>query len=232
VPTAFGDCGNLGRTGLHLEEEKCDYKKRREKHRGKVQEPIIDKQREYLTLSTIGSQTRGGAEMKRRGILLSALIVGVSLSGVIGLTAAHADDQEEIKALEQRYVTAAKAKDIKAIMACYVPDESLLVFDVVPPRQYVGAKAYQKDWEELFAAYPGPAEMEMSDLSVMTEGKLGYGHNIQHSILTDKDGKKATFIFRVTNGYRKLNGKWLISHEHVSLPVDLATGKADLTSKP
>ena len=170
--------------------------------------------------------------MKRRGIVLSALIVGVSLSGVLRLSAAHADDQAEIKALEQRYVTAAKAKDVKAIMACYVPDESLLVFDVVPPRQYVGAKAYQKDWEELFAAYPGPADVEMSDLSVMSEGNLGYGHNIQHSILTDKDGKKATFIFRVTNGYRKVNGKWLISHEHVSVPVDLATGKAELTAKP
>ena len=215
-----------------MEAENCDYKERRGKHRGKGQEPIIDKPRESVTLSTIGSQTRGGAEMKRRGILLSALIVGVSLSGVLRLSAAHADDQAEIKALEQQYVTAVKAKDIKAIMACYVPDESLVVFDVVPPRQYVGAKAYQKDWEELFAAYPGPAEGEMSDLSVMTEGNLGYGHNIQHSILTDKDGKKATFIFRVTNGYHKINGKWLISHEHVSVPVDLATGKAELTSKP
>ena len=170
--------------------------------------------------------------MKRRGIMLSALIVGVSLFGMVGLSAAHADDQADIKALEQRYVTAVKAKDIQAIMACYVPDESLLVFDVYPPRQYVGAKAYQKDWEELFASYPGPGEMEMSDLSVMTEGNLGYGHNIQHTTFTDKDGKKTTVILRVSNGYRKINGKWLISHEHVSVPVDLATGKAELTSKP
>jgi len=170
--------------------------------------------------------------MKRRGIVLSTLIVGVSLSGGLRSSAVRADDQADIKALEQRYVAAAKAKDIKAIMACYVPDESLFVFDVVPPRQYVGAKAYQKDWEELFTAYPGPADVEMSDLSVMTEGNLGYGHNVQHSTLTDKDGKKATFIFRVSNGYRKIKGQWLISHEHVSVPVDLATGKAELTSKP
>jgi uncharacterized protein (TIGR02246 family) len=170
--------------------------------------------------------------MTKRGIILGVLIIGVSLSGVIGLSAAHADDQADIKALEQRYVTAVKAKDIKAIMACYVPDESLMVFDVMPPRQYVGAKAYQKDWEELFAAYPGPGEIEMSDLSVMTEGTLGYGHNIQHMTLTDKEGKKMTVILRLSNGYRKLKGKWLISHEHVSVPVDLATGKADLTSKP
>jgi len=32
-------------------------------------------------------------------------------------------------------------------MKAYVDDESLVVFDVIPPRQYVGAKAYRKDWE-------------------------------------------------------------------------------------
>jgi ketosteroid isomerase-like protein len=37
---------------------------------------------------------------------------------------------------------------------------------------------------------------------------------------------------RVTDGYRKIAGNWLIALEHVSVPVDLATGKAVLTSKP
>ena len=37
---------------------------------------------------------------------------------------------------------------------------------------------------------------------------------------------------RVTDVLRKIKGKWLIVHEHDSVPVDVATGKADLTSKP
>jgi hypothetical protein len=32
--------------------------------------------------------------------------------------------------------------------------------------------------------------------------------------------------------YKKIRGKWLIVHEHVSVPVDLDTGKADLSFKP
>ncbi len=170
--------------------------------------------------------------MKKQGSGLCVLLVAMSLIGIVGLNVARADDQADIKALEQRYVRAVNAKDIKAIMACYVPDESLVVFDLMPPRQYVGAKAYQKDWEDLFAAYPGPPSMEMSDLSVTTEGNVGYGHNIQKSTLTDKAGKAMPLVLRVSNGYRKVNGKWLISHEHVSVPVDLATGKAELESKP
>ena len=37
---------------------------------------------------------------------------------------------------------------------------------------------------------------------------------------------------RITDVLRKSSGKWLIIHEHVSVPVDLASGKADLSSKP
>jgi len=37
---------------------------------------------------------------------------------------------------------------------------------------------------------------------------------------------------RVTDVYRKIDGKWLIVHEHVSVPVDIKTGQGDLQSKP
>lgn len=47
-----------------------------------------------------------------------------------------------------------------------------------------------------------------------------------------KDGKPFGLTMRVTDGYRKVNGKWLIIHEHISVPVNLETGKADLTSAP
>ncbi len=51
-------------------------------------------------------------------------------------------------------------------------------------------------------------------------------------IITRKDGSKFSFTVRVTDGYRKVNGKWVITQEHVSVPVDLATSKPDLASKP
>jgi hypothetical protein len=36
---------------------------------------------------------------------------------------------------------------------------------------------------------------------------------------------------RVTDGYKKVNGQWLIAHEHVSVPVDLTTMKGIPDSK-
>jgi hypothetical protein len=36
----------------------------------------------------------------------------------------------------------------------------------------------------------------------------------------------------VTAGYRKTGGKWLVTHEHVSMPVDMKTGKSPAGLKP
>ncbi len=43
---------------------------------------------------------------------------------------------------------------------------------------------------------------------------------------------KRALTFRTTNVCKKIKGKWLIVQEHNSVPVDPATAKADLQSKP
>jgi ketosteroid isomerase-like protein len=117
-------------------------------------------------------------------------------------------------------------------MKLYVADESLFVFDVSPPRQYVGAKAYRKDWEDLFATFNGPVKVELTDLTIAADATLGFGHSIQHVTGTDAKGQKFDVTVRVTDGYRKIGGEWLIVHEHVSIPVDLGTLKPDPSSNP
>ena len=48
---------------------------------------------------------------------------------------------------------------------------------------------------------------------------------------TDKSGKPFDIIFRVTDVWRKEKGGWKMVHSHISLPVAMATGKADMPSK-
>jgi len=141
-------------------------------------------------------------------------------------------DKVLLERLERRYTAAFNAKDVKTVMSLYAPGDGLFVFDVTPPRQHVGWADYKKDWEDLFAAFPGPLKVEMSDLSLTTSGDVAYGHNIQASEFTKADGTKVPTTVRVTDVFRKIKGKWLIVQEHVSVPVDLATMKPDLTSAP
>jgi ketosteroid isomerase-like protein len=158
----------------------------------------------------------------------------VAVAGCLAMLPARANSTDEaaIRALESQFSKAFNAKDVDAIMKVYVPGESLLVFDVVPPRQYAGAKAYRKDWEDLLGMFSGPVKFELSDLHVFADGTTGYGYSIQHLAGTDTKGQPIDLTVRVTDGYRKVKGRWLIAHEHVSVPVDLATGKPDLASKP
>src|SRR6202050_5220555 len=89
--------------------------------------------------------------MKFHQALSMALAVG-AIAVPSGVSAGAAlSDKAQIEALENRFAAAFNAKDVDAIMKAYVPNQSLFVFDLVPPRQYVGADAYRKDWQEFLA---------------------------------------------------------------------------------
>jgi uncharacterized protein (TIGR02246 family) len=169
-------------------------------------------------------------KLQKTGATISVIFVAFS---VMALGApARADAGADIRALEERFVAAFKAKDLDAIMKAYAPGQTLVVFDVVPPRQYVGAAAYRKDWQTFFDAFEGPITVELTDLDVSADRNLAYSHSIQRVAGTDRQGKKLDLTVRVTDVYKKARGRWFIIHEHVSVPVDLDTGKPDLSSKP
>ncbi|HEX3415204.1 MAG TPA: SgcJ/EcaC family oxidoreductase [Stellaceae bacterium] len=164
------------------------------------------------------------------GATIGVIFVAVSIMA-FGASA-RADAGADIRALEERFVAAFKARDVDAIMKAYAPDQTLVVFDVVPPRQYVGAAAYRKDWQTFLDSFEGPITVELTDLDVAADRNLAYSHSIQRVAGTDKQGKKLDLTVRVTDVYKKSRGRWLVIHEHVSVPVDLDAGKPDLSSKP
>ena len=165
-------------------------------------------------------------------LILGALAGAIALSVFAQQSSAKESDEAQIRAMEAAMIEGYAAKDLDKGLAAYVQDETLFVFDAIPPRQYVGIKAWRADNEGFMAMFQGPLKVEMSDLSITTNGKLGFGHNIQRFTGTDKNGKPIDLTFRVSDGYKKINGKWKIVQEHISFPVDVATGKADFSSKP
>ena len=173
--------------------------------------------------------------MTARTVLLSIVSVATLLSiPLVHAPAANSasDDKAAIAALEQRIAAAVQAKDANAILANYVTGDRLLVFDAIPPRQYQGWQAYRDDWQGVLNQCADSPKMEISDLSVQVEGSLAYSHSIQHFACTGAKGNAVELTMRTTDIYRKIRGKWLVVHEHNSVPADLATAKADLTSKP
>jgi uncharacterized protein (TIGR02246 family) len=142
------------------------------------------------------------------------------------------DDETAIRTLENRFAAAFNAGDVDAMMKNYIPDKSLVVFDVVPPREHLGADAYRKAWMSFFAHFGETPKIAITDLRITVDGNLGFSHSIQQVTGTDRQGRLIDRTVRVTDGYRKIGDHWLIVLEHISVPVDLATSKPDLTSKP
>jgi uncharacterized protein (TIGR02246 family) len=166
------------------------------------------------------------------GAIAAALVATCLSAGVPAR--AQTKDEQEIRALESRFAAAFNAKDLDAIMKVYVPGNDLFVFDVGVPRQHVGWDDYKKDWHDFLAMLSGPIKFTVSDVSVMSDGKIAYGHNIQHLSGAMADGSPMEMTVRVTDVYRKIDGKWLIVQEHVSVPIDFSAGKPvpDMMSKP
>lgn len=139
--------------------------------------------------------------------------------------AAAPSDQAQIQRIYQQFTEAVRHRDVNAIMSFYVHDNSLFVYDVAPPRQYVGWDAYRADWKGILGAMNGPPQFTVRNLGVTVSGDAAYAHSDQDVRATF--GKTPMHLLvRVTDVLRKIDGRWLIVQEHVSVPVDLKTGKA------
>jgi ketosteroid isomerase-like protein len=122
-----------------------------------------------------------GRIMKAAIAVTASWVIGVACFALSGAASA-ADDEAQIRALEGRFTTAVNAADVDAIMKVYVPDESLVVFDLVPPRQYLGANAYRKDWADFLAIFSGPPKFDITDLSIAAEGNLGFSRSEERRV--------------------------------------------------
>lgn len=103
---------------------------------------------------------------------------------------------------------------------------------MTPRRECKGAEALPQRLENVFSRFDGPLQADISDVDVTAGGDVAYVRSIHHVTRTMRGGKKVDCTVRVTDGFKKIYGKWLIAHTHLSVPVDLQTGKADIESKP
>jgi ketosteroid isomerase-like protein len=68
-------------------------------------------------------------------------------------------------------------------------------------------------------------------VQVISDGKLALARSVQRLTGKDSSGKPFDGTFRQTDVWRKTNGQWNLIHAHLSFPVDMKTGKADMASK-
>ena len=146
------------------------------------------------------------------------------------VTTRHATEEAGIRQQIDKLVEALRATDLEAVKSIYAPD--MVSFDVGPPLQVVGVEAKAKNWIEVFTAFQHPIDYEIRGLSITVDGDLAVAHSINRLNGTLKNGSRSGFWVRATFCWQRIDGEWLVVHDHASVPLDMATGRGVVDLEP
>jgi ketosteroid isomerase-like protein len=136
----------------------------------------------------------------------------------------------EIKELLDGRSEAVWVKDIDRLMSFYSPD--IVYFDVVPGLQYTGSAALRPRFLEWFANFEGPIGQEVRDLKVLASGDVAAAYMLIRASGTLANGQEVGYWVRVTTCCHRSADRWLIAHEHVSVPIDFESQRPAMDLVP
>ena len=110
----------------------------------------------------------------------------------------------------------------------------MVVYDLQPPLQFVGAAARDADgMAEWLATWDGPVTIEMPDPVVSIDGDLAFAHGLSRMQGTKRGHVSGAFWYRTTLCLKRIGGTWFIVHEHSSVPMKMdGSGLAAVDLEP
>ena len=123
-----------------------------------------------------------------------------------------------------------RAQDLEGLEQLYTAD--VVSFDVEPPLQHVGVAAKMKNWSNVFTFFQD-ATYEVRDLELTVGDDVAFGHCFGRlsGILRNGTATSGMWV-RATFCFQQVDGNWLIAHDQVSVPLDMASGKGVTDLQP
>jgi ketosteroid isomerase-like protein len=123
-----------------------------------------------------------------------------------------------------------RAQDLEGLERLYTAD--VVSFDVEPPLQHVGVAAKMKNWSNVFTFFRD-ATYEVRDLHLTAGDDVAFGHCFGRLSGTLRNGTATSGMWvRATFCFQQVDGNWLIAHDQVSVPLDMASGKGVTDLQP
>ncbi|WP_334186564.1 YybH family protein [Noviherbaspirillum sp.] len=138
--------------------------------------------------------------------------------------------EAEIRELIAAWLKAAQTRDVEGVAAHYAPD--IVAYDAVSQLRFIGVDAYKQHWTACMAMCPGPMIFEAPELNITAGDDVAFAHGLIRCGEKMEDGGEKASWMRMSTGYRKRGGKWLVVHEHFSAPFDMESGKALFELQP
>jgi ketosteroid isomerase-like protein len=119
--------------------------------------------------------------------------------------------ETEVRSLIENWARAVSSGDRAAILANHSND--IRMFDF--PAIVEGLEAYDETWNFFFANPRGPITYALSKVEVVAGDDVAFASCLVHC-----DGTSAGPLdFRLTTGLRRIDDRWVIVHEHHSVPT-------------
>ena len=127
---------------------------------------------------------------------------------------------DDIRKVIEAKAAALQDGDAEAVLAYYAP--SYVEFSLAPPLRQPGDARDPARLQEWIATFEAPPRREVTQLEITTDGVVAFATSIDCLSAVPRaatDGFR--MWFRVTHGLRRIDGRWLVTHEHESVPFEM-----------
>ncbi len=129
---------------------------------------------------------------------------------------------EGVREAVAAFSAAATSRDAAGLASLYAEDA--VSCDAIGEMRYVGRDAIVAHWQACWGMCPD-STIEMRDLRVEASGEVGFCHFLLACAGVGPDGVRHEGLLRGTSCLRREEGRWVIAHDHCSVPFDPMTGK-------
>jgi uncharacterized protein (TIGR02246 family) len=126
-------------------------------------------------------------------------------------------DEAMIRELVEDWARAVRARDFDGILAHHSAE--MLMFDVPPPLESKGINAYRETLDLFYSAQPDPIAFDIQRMDIVAGADVAFVAALMRCAEKGDHSERINLDFRLTIGLRKINGRWIILHEHHSVPA-------------
>jgi uncharacterized protein (TIGR02246 family) len=127
-------------------------------------------------------------------------------------------DEAAVRTVVESWIAAIRRKDFAGILRNHSAD--FVMFDVPPPFQSRGIEEYRATWDLFFSCSGDPVTFEISEMAITAGTDVAFVVAAMRCAEPGADGESERLDFRLTMGLRKIDGRWIITHEHHSVPAE------------
>jgi uncharacterized protein (TIGR02246 family) len=124
--------------------------------------------------------------------------------------------QSAVKAIIENWAQAVRERNMDGILAHHTDD--IVMYDVPQPFESRGIEAYKKTWETFYNWAKDSGVFDITELNIVAGEDVAFAYASMKCSGYDDAGRPEPLKFRLTIGLIKIDGQWMIKHEHHSIP--------------